>query len=378
MSARFVDALKGYEYFVSKRGRPTRSQINQHLRSQGRKPISLRTYSHYQSLRENGFRSYIPINKFDVFQALGQLPLSPDRRMYSREETEDAVQASIDGREWFHATLVDRSIVGLGAVTLHKIRAKKGTPIWIRLEGHDHIPATLVWSRPERPSTRFGVRALQFIAEYALVPPPAPVERLTHTLRLVHASEQPLSWPELFRILRKTNDLLDAAQELAYTLGDAAGSPIHLSPPIVSSIRISSPGEIQVKIDFGIAEIIRIVLEKLQYWGLQKKRYRLETDGVRLGNEKAELENANLRLEVARNAVNLGKQAREEGLALEVVESLVLPSLRTLGIDTLPEGLFDPQSIEAGIVAQRLLPAAAELVAGDDPDLKVEVTEVPR
>jgi hypothetical protein len=37
------------------------------------------------------------------------------------------------------------------------------------------------------------------------------------------------------------------------------------------------------------------------------------------------------------------------------------------------QSIFGPKSLETGIVKERLLPAATELIAGDDPDFEVEV-----
>jgi hypothetical protein len=124
MSAKYVDALKGYEYFLSTRGRADRDQVNLALKRQGRNPISARTYSHYLSLLDSGFRTYVPINKFDVFQAIGQLPVSPDRRRFYREVAEVPSSLSFDGESWQPATLVDRSIVGFGGLTRKRIPAK--------------------------------------------------------------------------------------------------------------------------------------------------------------------------------------------------------------------------------------------------------------
>ena len=69
-----------------------------------------------------------------------------------------------------------------------------------------------------------------------------------------------------------------------------------------------------------------MVVEKIQFWRDQKRRLRAETQQV-------ELENANLAIEVARNAIH------------------------------------------EGIVQQRLLPAATDLLAGDDLDFDVQVEE---
>ena len=82
MSAQFVDALKGYDYFLSARGRASREEVNRHLASINRKAIAQRTFTHYGNLIDKGFRSYVPINKFDVFQSLGRLQLAADRRRY--------------------------------------------------------------------------------------------------------------------------------------------------------------------------------------------------------------------------------------------------------------------------------------------------------
>ncbi len=122
-----------------------------------------------------------------------------------------------------------------------------------------------------------------------------------YTIHVADKSQQQLSWSELFRIVRKLNELLAASQELLYAVSDAAGSEAHLAPSVVLSIRVGSPADIQIKADFGVADIIRLVIEKFQLWGLEKRRYKAET-------EKVELENANLRIEVVRNAINMRRQ----------------------------------------------------------------------
>jgi hypothetical protein len=366
MSARFVDALKGYEYFISRRGKPSRQEVNRELARQGRSHISARTYTHYRLLKENGFRSYVPINKFDVFQAIGELPLSPDRRRFSREMVSEVAEVSFDGEHWSRISLVDRSIVGFGAATSNVLKAKKGDAVIFRIEAHKDIPCTLAWLRREGGVTRFGVRALGFIADFSTSLPSALSERLSGTVRLYHKSSEPISWSELFRILRQLNDLLEAARGLIMAVSEAARVPAQIAPPVVATMTVGSPADIQVKVDFGVADIIRVITEKVQFWGLQKKRYRSETETV-------DLQNANLRIEIARKAINLRKQAREEGLPPGITEELIAPSLAAIGITRAPAGLFEPSSLEAGIAKQRLLPAAAELLAGDDPDLELEV-----
>src|SRR3990172_13092239 len=116
MSARFVDALKGYEYFLSVRGKADIEDINRHLKKVGRSPIRPRTYIHCQKLIDKGFRSYVPINKFDVFESLGRLQLASDRRKYSREVVDFPAEISRDGASWSSAKLIDSSMVGFGLI----------------------------------------------------------------------------------------------------------------------------------------------------------------------------------------------------------------------------------------------------------------------
>ena len=323
-------------------------------------------YGHYESLQAHGFRSYIPINKFDVFQALGQLQMAADRRRYSRAKIESAASMSTDGERWLPVTLIDKSLVGFGAVTLSRLNVKPGHLILLRTEGFQDIPSILIWAHTEKNVTRFGIRAMEFIAKYAITGPEAVSTRLTSKLIVRRTTETGLTWSELFRVLSKVDELFDATDALIYTLADLAGKPISLASPVVSSIKLASPGDVQVKIDLGVADIIKVVLEKLQFWRCQKRRSKAET-------RKVELENVNLAIEAMRNAVKLKHEAAEEGLSQEVIGAIVEPALHVLGISEMPHPLFSPTSLERGILNERLLPAAAELVAGDDPDFEVGV-----
>jgi hypothetical protein len=370
MSAKFVDALKGYEYYLSQAGKASRYDINQYLEREGRTPISARTYGHYEGLRSHGFCSYIPINKFDVFQALGQLQMAADRRRYSRAKIALAASVSTDGERWLPVTLVDKSLVGFGGVTSSRLSVKPGHPILVRIEGFEDIPSILVWIHAEKNLTRFGIRAVEFVAKYDITRPTTLPARLTGKLTVRRTSESGLIWSELFRILSKVNELFAATDDLIYALAELAGKRIRLASPVVSSIKLASPGDVQVKIDLGVAEIIKVVLEKLQFWGWQKRRHKAET-------RKVELENANLQIELIRNAVKLKREAAEAGLSQELIGALGQSVLDVLGIPEMPHPLFGPTSLETGILKERLLPAAVELVAGDDPDFEVEV-ETPK
>ena len=190
--------------------------------------------------------------------------------------------------------------------------------------------------------------------------------RLTGRLTVKRTSETGLNWSELFRILSKVDELFAATDDLIYSLAELVHKPISLASPMVSSIKLGSPGDVQIKIDFGVAEIIKVVLEKLQFWRSQKRRFTAET-------RSTELQNANLEIEHMRNALKLKREAEETGLSREVADALVNRALDVIGVSEAPKSLFGSTSLEAGILKERLLPPAAELIAGDDPDFEVKV-----
>ena len=88
MAAQLEDAIKGYDYYLENRGKPSLEKVRKFLENIGRIPISQRTFGHYKKLMRFGFRSYIPINQFDVSRTRGQLQMVADRRRYSREVIE--------------------------------------------------------------------------------------------------------------------------------------------------------------------------------------------------------------------------------------------------------------------------------------------------
>ena len=367
MSAQFVDALKGYEYYLSKRGKVSMRDINAHLIHEGRKPIKTRTFVHYQKLLANGFRNYIPINKFDVFQSLGRLQMISDRRRYSRESVEIPAQISRDGRKWTDCTIIDESLVGFGVITKKRFPMKPKTQLWLQRQGYVDIPMINVWRQHETNYTRLGLRAFEFIAKYKISNRIIDKTRLKGTLKVIRREETTIQWDELIRILHQTDQLLTAVSDLIYSISDITNKDIRLARAVLYSIKFGSPGEAQVKIDFGIADIIRIVIEKIQFFGLEKKKLRAEI-------KKTELENQNLMIENYRNAIRLRKEIIEADFPSEIKQELVRPITHLFGINHLPEGSFEEGSIEEAILNERIIPAAAELVAGDDLDFDVDVS----
>ena len=371
MSAEFVDALKGYEYFLKMRGKVSIDDINHYLSREGRKTIKQRTYTHYRKLIANGFRSYIPINKFDVFQALGQIQIAADRRRYEREISQEFIKLSRNGRDWVDSVVIDKSLVGFGIITSEEFPIGKGAQLFLRIEDHYDIPVIAVWRKHDKEdnSTRLGIRAFEFIAKYQISDEQLESSRLTGFFQIKRENEGTLNWKNVIRILGKSNDLLESVSVLLYSLNSLLGTTIHFAQPVLESIRFGSPGEAQVKIDFGIADLLKIILEKLQYWGIEKKRYHEET-------RKLELENVNLSIEIARNAINLRNDAKAAEISDDVIIGLLEPIKNIFKINKLPDDIFEANSPEKAILQERIIPAIAELIAGDDSDFQITVYRI--
>jgi hypothetical protein len=378
MAAEFVDALIGYEFFLHNRGKVTLDQINDYLLNNQRRPIQHRTYIHYKKLIENGFRSYIPINKFDVFQSLGKIQMAADRRRYGREITELTAKISRNGVSWVDGTLIDRSLVGFGIITKERFPVSKGSQIWVRLDGYDDIPTIVVWRQHQGETTRLGVRALEFIGKYRTTDAKYEAVRLRGIFVISRSVEGDIRWESLFRVLSKSDEFLNAIADLIYSVSDLIGSDVRLASPILDSINFGSPGDAQIKVDFGIAELAKLIIEKLQYWGLDKRKYLAEVKKLEIENERAALENrklaienSNLTIDLLRNAFNLGKETQDQTFGQSFIEEVKGLLRNILGVKQLPQDVFESDSPELAILKKRVLPAGAELVGGDDPDFNV-------
>lgn len=367
MAAQFVDALKGYEYFLSKRGKASLDDINLYLVQQGRNTISQRTYTHYRKLLSNGFRNYIPINKFDVFQSLGRLQMISDRRRYSREKVELSAKLSRDRQKWIRCTIIDKSLVGFGLVTNKRFPVRPGTQLWLSLQNYNDIPVIVAWRKHTENHTRLGVRAFEFITKYRVSDQDIDDKRLSGLLKVTRKEKTTIQWDELIRILEKTDQLLAAVSDLIYSISDLLETDIRLARSVLDSIKFGSPGEAQVKIDFGIADIIQVIVEKIQFYRLEKKKLRAEI-------LREELENQNRFIEIYRNAIKLRKEIGEANFPEEIEQELEKPIARVFGLKQLPEGTFEDGSLENSILHERVLPAATELVAGDDLDFDVNAS----
>jgi len=364
MAAQFVDALIGYDFYLSKRGKASIKDVNNYLISQNRSPIKQRTYGHYRKLLLNGFRSYIPINKFDVFQALGNIQMAADRRRYEREDVRIQILFSNDGNKWFNGTIVNRSLVGFGIQTQDKCSIKRGKYIFLKMDGFYDIPAVVVWITQHEGIIKFGVRAFEFIAKYQKFEDSSIDLRLTGIIRITYQKSGILKWEDVNRIVEKTNLLLDSVTELFYTLNDILETNLKIPRPILVFIKFGSPGGVEIKVDFGIADVIKIVLEKFQFWGLEKKRYREE-------NRKLELENQNLEIELLRNVINLRKEMPGVDFIDAIVDNITDKIKKIFKVDKLPADFFGEESLEKSILQKRIIPSAIELAAGDDTDVEI-------
>jgi PilZ domain len=371
-NALFVDALKGYEYYLENRGNITLDQVNRYLLESDRNPIALRTYTHYRHLLNNGFRSYIPINKFDVFQAIGRVQIAADRRRFDRHPTELQAQISRDGIKWRTVRIIDRSIVGFGIVTEEKFPTTTGVSGWVRSDSYIDMPVVIVWRNHEQNSTRLGMRAMEFLAKYRLHEVQREI-RTTKSLRIKRSEISDLDWDNIFGVLERVNEVIKSATDLFYILEDLYEIEINLARPQLEFIKFGSPGDTSIKLDFGIAEILRVLLEKIQFWGLQKRQLKAEIIGHELSNEAIRLANANTKIEMIRNAVKLSKEVDDAQLGENIANGIkdLVPNI--LGVRRIKPETFSQGSPEKAILDERLIPASANLIAGDDTEYSVNI-----
>lgn len=407
MSADFVDALIGYQYYLELRGETSLQDINSFLVKNRRAEISLRTFQHYKKLIAYGFRSYIPINKFDVFRSLGKLQMAADRRRYTRHKSDIQAKISRNRTDWVDCTIIDISIVGFGILTASRFHVPAGAQVWIQMEGYNHIPAIVAWRQHEVDTSRLGAKAFEFIENFRLEPTEKVSSRLRGLLILSRNEDGNIDWKYLVYVLEICTELIEATSDLIHVLSKATVQSSSVIPrPLLQSIQFSSPGNAEIKVDFGVADIIKIVIEALQSLGLYRKRYKEETRSIAIDNDRKELEmtgielmherqalenqileleverkaieNANFKIESIKNAINIENDSQARLVSNEIINSLLgEPIKQILRIDELPTDLFKETSPEHGILEKRVIPAVLKLLNGDDPayELKIETAE---
>lgn len=365
MAAKFVDALKGYEYFLQNRSNSSIDDINEFLQGEGRNQISQRTYSHYRKLTRRGIMSYVPINQFDVDITLGRIQMATDRRRYFRELTEFDASVSLDGTEWIKVKVINKSLVGLGLYTENPFPFKTKRLIWIHTADYHDIPAILVWKRPEENGMRFGVRAFEFIANYRTYEEIIVLDRPMRQLVVRKASGGKISWQELLRIMAKVDEIIGASSDLLDSIAKIIDMDLKLARPVISSIKFSSPGEFVINIDIALAFLILGILKTIQLWKPMIKRFKEV-------NRTIELRNDILEIQKARKIVKLKKEVVDSNIKKQLLDNLSPSINQALNNENLPSNIFE-NSVEDGILNSRLIPAALDLAVGDDPDIKIEV-----
>ncbi|MFA4902520.1 MAG: PilZ domain-containing protein [Desulfobaccales bacterium] len=369
MAAKFVDALKGYEYFLENRGKTSLDSVNHFLKSKDRSPISQRTYSHYKKLIKRGIMSYVPINQFDVDITLGRLQMATDRRRYPREIVHFDAWVSSDGTEWIKAKVINKSVVGFGLDTENSFPFKLKSLIWVRIDNYNDIPGFLVWKRREENGTRFGFRALEFIVKYQTSEEIMLIDRLKGQLFVRKTSGAIISWQELLRIMAKIDEMIGASSDLLDTLAKVSDLDLKITKPVLSSIKFSSPGQVVINIDIALAFLILGLLKTIQLWRPMINRFKEVTRTIELKNDILEIEKA-------RKIIKLTKETNDSNINKQIVDNLSPFIKRALNNENLPSNMFEPNSPENGILNSRLIPAALDLAIGDDPvDIKVKAEE---
>lgn len=369
-NAMYVDALKGYEYYLKKGGKLKLDEINDYLIRERRNPIAHRTYRHFHKLLVHGFRGYVPINKFDVIASLNQLQAAADRRRYHREPTTVAVQVSRDGINWVNALTVDKSLVGFGIISKEPFQVKSLALGYLRIDGYKIIPIVFVWRKHIENTTRLGVRAPEFITNYRLGPDEIAAERLGGSIIISRDREGPIEWTSLYTALVKTNELLKGVTDLLYALEDVLDADISFAHPVLKSIQFSSPGNFEITTDKAVSMVLDILtglFDRIINFGLYKRKLRAEVQNL-------ELDNANKKVELVRNTFNLGKEIRDSDITGQAASALlaIIPYLFDVNKPSSKE-IFAADSPEIAILKNRIIPAAEELLAGDDPEYKIQI-----
>lgn len=150
---------------------------------------------------------------------------------------------------------------------------------------------------------------------------------------------------------------------------------VQIAPPLLVVIKYGSPGLTQIKIDLGVAEVLRVFVENILFYKQKKAKLLAEIEHQKLQNKEKALEIEARKIEVGRRAMEWRSEMKEAGVEDEVVKAMMKSVQEALGVDELPGDLFEEGSLERSIVKERLLPAGMDIVAGDDLgyDISVEM-----
>lgn len=394
------DVAIGYDYFWQKRGKLSREDVNRYLAGQRRSQISVRTFAHYRDLLSHGVRHYISINRFDVLSTLGMLNPVRDMSRDAREAVDIEAKVSHDGDQWLAARVVDRSRMNLGILINNRLPVTIGSLLLIRPEGYRDIPTVIVWQEFGEDFARIDVRAFRLVASYRDKQGESPT-RGSGRLVIERHAEDKIPWTEFYSVLRTTNDLIEDATYLLRTLGDAFDTDLRVAEPVVQYISFGSPGGAELKLDFGVTDFIKLLLDKAQFWksdgrirAAEAERKELENTQLKrqmkVEQERSIIELAALKEDLTQKrletiaktwqVLGLGNTASTQASNSELVDSIAeqiktnLPKI--LGIPVPAEKLLELFSLgtpERGLLSDHLLPAAARLSGGGDETFTVKV-----
>jgi hypothetical protein len=232
------------------------------------------------------------------------------------------------------------------------------------MEGYADIPTIVVWRNHLNGSTELGVRATEFISRFATGDPVPSEMRDTGSLIVNYSPPGEVEWRNLHQILNAIDELLIGSSDVLYSMDEVLGTHLIIANPTIAYFGIPGKDGLVLQIDIGCLEVLQVVFEKLEIWGLRKRNVEPQSGQI-------EMALINSRIEVLRNVVNLRQESESAGLVQAIVDGLFQPLQRVFRME-LPLELLAPASPERAILSSRVLPAAIELMAGDDPNLEIQ------
>jgi len=124
-----------------------------------------------------------------------------------------------------------------------------------------------------------------------------------------------------------------------------------------------------VIIDWKFFALLVVLIRIVQLWRIDKNRLKEANRTLKLNNDMREMQ-----IEYARKLIKTRKVAN-----LDIAKQLLsaLPDLlkKVFNIDKLTPDLFESGSLINQMSTEQLLPAAADLIGGDDQQIEVDLKE---
>ena len=129
--------------------------------------------------------------------------------------------------------------------------------------------------------------------------------------------EEKILWDDFYRVLTTANELIQATTELLYTLGDAFDTDIRVAETVIQRISFGSPGGAELKIDFGVGDVMKLVLDTFHYWKPDARIREAEA-------ERKQLENRQLKyqIEVDQEKSDIEAASQREDLKRKQLDNL--------------------------------------------------------